>query len=294
MISFTTFFRLIGKVLIRGSVLLVLGFSSLTVVAGPLDVSNAFKIQGDYLSSATDVQVNGKSVEFQIVNDHEIAIVLPAVSDQSMQISVVTPAGTIGFDYAVPQSQKKASPPLSLREVNPSSGTSLGGTVAVIRGASFKGHKDWIVSFGGTPATNWHVNGDEVMTVTVPPHAPGLVDIQVKSGDSSEAFLKQAFTYVAPPQINSVSPISGPVTGGTKITIGGAHFGSKGVRVMLGRAEAIEVSVKDTGVLEVVAPAYTEGATDVTVINPDGQQGQSKEAFLYLPVPTIRAVTPAH
>ncbi len=287
------FLRSVGAAFIRGGVLLVLGFSSLAVVAGPVDVSKAFKIQGEYLSSATDVQVNGKSVEFQILSDQEIAIAPPVAPDHSMRISVVTPAGTIGFDYVLPQSPQKASPPLSLREVNPAAGTSLGGTVAVIRGTSFKTHKDWLVSFGGTPATDWHVNSDEVMTVTVPPHAPGSVDIEVKSGDSSEAFLKQAFTYVAPPQINAVSPISGPVTGGTKITITGAHFGSKGVRVMLGRAEANAVSVKDAGSLEVVAPAYTEGATDVTVINPDGQQGQSKEAFLYLPVPTIRAVTPA-
>jgi len=56
------FLRSVGAALIRGGVFLVLGFSSLAVVAAPVDVSKAFKIQGEYLSSATDVQVNGKSV----------------------------------------------------------------------------------------------------------------------------------------------------------------------------------------------------------------------------------------
>jgi hypothetical protein len=66
------FLRSVGAALIRGGVFLVLGFSSLAVVAAPVDVSKAFKIQGEYLSSATDVQVNGKSVEFQILSDQEI------------------------------------------------------------------------------------------------------------------------------------------------------------------------------------------------------------------------------
>ncbi len=285
--------RAAGTALCRSGGFLILAISSLVVMAEPMDESKAFKIQGEYLSSATDVQVNGKSVEYKVLSDQEIAIVSPALSDKLIRISVVTPAGTIGFDYVKPQNPKSAMSPLTLYSVSPITGATLGGTLAVIRGANFKYQKDLAVSFGGAPITDWHVNSNEVMTVTVPPHAPGLVDIEVKSGGSPLATLKQAFAYVAPPEIRSVSPISGPVTGGTKITINGDHFADKGVRVMLGRAEATEVKRKDDGSLEVVAPAYTDGPVDVTIINPDGQQGQLKDAFLYLPVPTIRAVTPA-
>lgn len=255
-----------------------------------VDLTKAFKIRGDSLSSATEVLVDGKRVEFKVLSDHELAIATPDLTHSPVQISVVTPAGSVGFSYEVPKPGEAPVSPLLVSSITPASGGVSGGQETIIRGAGFR-RKGLVVNFGGQPARSFNVNNDVMLTATVPAHSGGVVDIEVKAAGADAVVLKDGYAYIDAPAVAKVSPAVGPVTGGTKITIEGAHFSEQaGVKVFLGRIEAPEVKVKNGQSLEAVVPAAMEGKVDITVINPDGQLGELKGGFLYLPVPTIKSV----
>jgi lysophospholipase L1-like esterase len=106
-------------------------------------------------------------------------------------------------------------------------------------------------------------------------------------------------TPLAPPAptIATVTPSSGPMAGGTLVTITGTEF-TQGAAVMFGGtpAPAASVTVLNATTLRVVTPVrVTDGPTDVTVTVslPDGRTGSRPGVFRYFPAPTITSVTPA-
>jgi len=99
----------------------------------------------------------------------------------------------------------------------------------------------------------------------------------------------------AAPAISSISPTLGPATGGTPITIEGAHFVA-GAQVTFGTAAASVTSVS-AGTITVTTPARAAGTVDVRVSNPDGQQATLAGGFTYQtaapPAPSISSFSPA-
>ena len=80
--------------------------------------------------------------------------------------------------------------------------------------------------------------------------------------------------------IYSLSPATGPTSGGTIVAIAGAGF-QEGVQVLFGDSQAAEVHFVDGGRLAAVAPAGVAGSADVVVRNPDQSEGKLAAGFLY-------------
>ena len=83
-------------------------------------------------------------------------------------------------------------------------------------------------------------------------------------------------TYTVPrapsaPTITSVSPASGPATGGTQITINGTNFVS-GATVRVGGTLATGVTLVSSTQLRATTPAGRAGAQDVQVTNPTARR----------------------
>ena len=101
----------------------------------------------------------------------------------------------------------------------------------------------------------------------------------------------------AVPQIVSVSPNSGPTSGGTAITITGAAF-EAGAEVDVGGSAALTVIVISPGEITAMTPPGPLGPADVRVLNPTVQTTSvSAGAFTYVtgpgaPSPIILSVTP--
>src|SRR5262249_56056982 len=91
---------------------------------------------------------------------------------------------------------------------------------------------------------------------------------------------------------SGIGAASGPVEGGTSVTITGGNFRS-GAQVYFGGIAATGVSVVDSGTILVNVPENVPGAANVVVINSDGTWGAVPRAFTYdtLP-PDIAAITP--
>ena len=97
------------------------------------------------------------------------------------------------------------------------------------------------------------------------------------------------------PVINSLSPTSGPTTGGTTISVVGGNFQS-GATVRFGGVAATGVNVTSSSNLIAVSPAHVAGPVDVVVTNTDGQIATLTGAFTYTAPasgPTITSVTPS-
>jgi hypothetical protein len=96
-----------------------------------------------------------------------------------------------------------------------------------------------------------------------------------------------------PPTVTSVTPASGPTSGGTTLTITGTGFVT-GATVSVGGSAATGVTVVDSTTLTATTPAHAAGAVSLAVTIPGGQSATMAAAFTYVgPAPAVTSVTPA-
>jgi len=104
------------------------------------------------------------------------------------------------------------------------------------------------------------------------------------------------FSYQDPPTIATVSPVDGPVAGGTTVTITGMGFVAGATTVTLGGqalAGTATISVDGTTITGLSTPgALVAGAVPLVIATAAGQATRAA-AFRYLAVPDATAVSPA-
>lgn len=99
-------------------------------------------------------------------------------------------------------------------------------------------------------------------------------------------------TVLTPPVVTSVSPATGPLTGGNTITIYGTNF-SNPSGVAIGGVAATNVAYINSTTLTAVVPASTtSGPASVIVTTPAGTN-QPNQLYAYAAVPTVTAINPA-
>jgi hypothetical protein len=166
--------------------------------------------------------------------------------------------------------------------------------VVTITGTGFLSNPT--VKFGSVSATNVSATATSI-TATAPAHAAGKVDVVITNTDGQSATLAQAFTYALPgPTISSVSPNSGPTTGGTPVTITGTNFESDAT-VTFGALPATNVVVVSPTSITAstpLGPATTQQlVVDVSVTNPDSTKATATGAFTYtVPALAVISITP--
>lgn len=190
-------------------------------------------------------------------------------------------------------------PPMSvasfpaITSVTPSSGPASGGTTVTVRGSALFSAGTPVVRFGGVDgiATTVVQMGTEYQVVT-PPHAPGTVEVDLYESARVPpviATLAGAFTYEATPApapaISSVSPASGPTTGGTSVTLTGTDL-TGATAVSFGGTAATAFTVNGPTSITATAPARDAGAVAVSVTTPGGT-ATSPGAFTYVPYRTL-------
>jgi phosphatidylinositol-3-phosphatase len=119
------------------------------------------------------------------------------------------------------------------------------------------------------------VSGTSLGTISVADNAPGSPHVIYLAGAGNNA----GPSSNPPPVIGSISPSSGSDTGGTSVTVSGAHFAT-GATVSFGSAPASSVTVNSATSITAVSPAHADGAVAITVTNPDGQSAESTNLLL--------------
>jgi hypothetical protein len=82
------------------------------------------------------------------------------------------------------------------------------------------------------------------------------------------------------PSVSSVSPNSGPASGGTQVSISGSGF-STGSTVKFGGVAATNVNVVNGNLITATTPAHAGGAVNVVVTSSDLQSGTLVNGFTY-------------
>ncbi len=214
------------------------------------------------------------------------------------QITAVTPAGTLGPQDLIVTNASGASLPATFTyvavtpptiiSVSPSQGPTSGGTAITIIGTGFTGTTS--VTVGFAVATFTVISSTQINAVT-PAGAAGAQNVVVTTPNGS-ATAVGAFTYTAnAPTITTVVPNSGPVSGGTLITITGTNF-TGATSVTIGGIAATSFSVVTASQITAVTPVGTVGAKDVAVTTAGGTATLPGGFIYYASGPSITSITP--
>jgi hypothetical protein len=176
----------------------------------------------------------------------------------------------------------------TITKVQPNAGPGTGGTTVSISGTNFTGAT--AVKFGSNDATSFTVKSATSITAKSPAGS-GVVDVTVATpGGISTTGSSDQFTYL--PAVTVVSPISGPVDGGTTVNITGVDF-TGAVAVAFGSTAASSFTVNSATSITAVSPAgAVAGNVHVRVTTPEGTSPTSpNDMFKY--TPTITSVSPS-
>ena len=174
--------------------------------------------------------------------------------------------------------------------VSPPSGLPAGGTNVTITGTSFTGATT--VDFG-TSAAIFAVTSSTQISATTPPGTVGAVDVTVTTPDGTSATsVLDQFSYEPAPTITAVSPIAGPVVGGTAVTVTGTNL-TGSTAVQFGTTAASYYVVVSPTEIVTGSPAGAAGTVNITATTGSGTSATSTaDQFTAESTPTVTGVSP--
>jgi hypothetical protein len=199
----------------------------------------------------------------------------------------VTVSNAVGTSATRVDAQFAAGAP-KVTGVSPAAGPVGGGGTVTVFGDGFVAGST--VHFGGTVSPSVTITGPDSLVAHVPPGGPGSVDVTVTTpqGTSSKA-VNDLYAYGVP-AVGSVTPDTGPVAGGTTVTVAGWGF-VPGVVVSFGSTPGTGVTVNASGTsLQVTAPAEAAGSVNLTVTSPAGTSPASIHDLFAYGAPTVTSV----
>jgi len=287
--------------------------ASLSLQYGPLSGGTGLTINGSNFTDATLVNFGATATTNFIVSSDgtQITVVTPQVlTPGTIDVTVSTPVATSlvnASDAFTYEPAPSAGSMPTVTSITPNTGLVAGLGNVTVTGSNFNAVE--AVHFGGVPATAFFVNSPTSLTVIVPPAVgPGTVDLTVTTADEQSAVVPaDAYTYAsgatnAGPVVQTVTPATGTIAGGTTLVIHGVNFfglaptGS----VQLGGVDVASFSVNSAGT-EIVAttPATpSPRSVDVVVTNSLASSATTAaDVFSYTPdslnAPVIASVSPA-
>jgi hypothetical protein len=256
--------------------------SAIAPASGAASGGTSVTIIGSGFTSPVQVSFGGAAaVSVTFNSTSSITAVSPGGAAGPVDVKVSNPDGTSAtttFTYV-------AAP--SITAITPVSGPTAGGTAITITGTGFQSGAT--VQVGGVTASSVSLLGSTTITATTPAHPTGdvpslAVDVVVSNPDGQIATKSNAFTYNAPVvaalKANVVMVSSGPVSGGTAVTILGSGFTGGTLAVTFGGVPATSITVSSDTTATAVTPAHAAGLVDV-VVTKQGSTATAAGAFRY-------------
>lgn len=192
-------------------------------------------------------------------------------------LSSLAMAALIFASAATAPSAQAVSNPV-IRAVSPTSGGP--GSEVTIEGDGFV--VGATVLFGSVPSTGVVVFPSSMISAKAPAGLGGPVAITVINPDGGRASVPDAFVYGRDSDyltVKSVSPTTGPSSGGVTVTLTGTGFAAD-ASVSFGGIHATNLLALGSS-LTVRVPPHPAGIVDVTVTNPDGRVATLVGGFSY-------------
>jgi IPT/TIG domain len=241
----------------------------------------------------------------------------PGTATVSATVNNVTRTVNINFN-TTPITPVPPSTAPTISSVTPNTGPPTGGTIITINGTNFRAPARVIIDAGPAGSKEAFVQSVTPTQIVAVTQAINLATTQsqaasitviVDAGNPTEQRVTRtnAFTFVNPagtltPVIRAISPTSGPIEGGTRVTIIGDAFDANGIQVFFGAAQASVISVTFNQII-VTSPTGRDTATDgagavtgpvnVRVLNvTSGRSVTAEGGFRYTPKMQITLIEP--
>ena len=243
--------------------------TSISRTSGPTSGGTSVTITGSGFKTVQQVSFGTTMARSYVVKSaSQIQAVSPPHAAGTVAVTVTTPDGTTAATAV--SNFKFVSPPPVVTSITPSVGVAAGGTTVTVTGSGFLGTTG--VKFGSATGTSITGNATGTrLTVKSPPGTLGTtVDIRVVApGGESPVVTSDRFTYGSGTSITSLSRSTGPVAGGTSVTITGTGFST--VRyVKFGTTTAKAFTVRSTTQIVATAPAHAAGQVRISVTTAGG------------------------
>jgi YVTN family beta-propeller protein len=284
--------------------------TGLSVNRGPEAGGTGVTITGTDLTGATAVDFGQLAVGGYAVNSAgtQITAVSPkAPAAGTVDVTVTTPVATSAistadvFTYVAPL--PAAATPV-VTSVTPASGPTSGLTTVTVTGVDLTSVTQ--VDFGTKAAESFHSQSATSLTAVSPAvSSAGTVDVTVVtlSGTTpvvpADAFTYEDGTTSAGPVVTSVTPASGPQSGGDTVVIAGSNFTQISPTGVDFGALSAQFTVNSAGTqITATSPDAGVAATvDVVVTNPLGSSTITPaDTFTYQPdaefAPSVATVSP--
>ena len=239
-------------------------------------------------------RIGGKPATLTFRGPNAVDLVTPQ-SETTGPVDVVieNPDGQVAVATAAVTYEPPPAPPM-LIEVRPARGFCAGGQTIRLLGENFE--EDTVVRIGEVRAVVRFKSRNE-LEVETPPHAvAGIVAVELIDRNGVVVRREDGFTYESRPmpRIDSITPRNGPMVGGTRVVVEGAHF-PEGVSVRVGGQAPKRAVVRNGTLIEIVMPpSRAPGFVDIDVGRAETGLAVVKNAFRYdpSPAPSIETVGP--
>jgi hypothetical protein len=271
--------------------------SSVGPHAGP--PSTVITITGSGFQAGSQVFIGGVAATLTgIETAGSLSAIVPSLPLGAADVTVVNPdkqQSTLKGGFVV-----QGAPPPVISNLIPHFGHTPGVVITIVGTGFQTGSK---VTLGTIAVPLSGTATPTSLTVVAPDLPVGPTDVKVVNPDGQQAIALGAFfaqggggVIGAPPVVTSISPTSGPTTGGTQVIITGTGFLATS-KVFFGGVAATVVGIPTFTSITVLTPALPAGAADVKVVNPDTQQsilagGFVAQAPASPSAPTITSIIP--
>jgi hypothetical protein len=264
----------------------VAGVHALSPAVGMTTGGTTVTLVGYGLSSTNGVRFGSTpAASFSVVDDRTVVAVAPARPAGVVNVWLDRPgASTVNlpathFTYLPPPTSAPA-----VTAVSPVFGPTEGDNAVTVTGRNFLSVTN--VSFGQDAAASFTIVDNTTIIAVAPARSEGLVSLRVTNpfgtnwNTPSSWYEYRVITGPAP-SITAVSPTTGPVGGGTTVTITGSSF-TPSSTVAFGSTPALAVTVVDATTILATAPPHAAALVNVRVTTENGASvNQMASWYLY-------------
>lgn len=206
----------------------------------------------------------------------------PPVQDSDGGLTFESDTPLFSFSTPTVQVSKAAAPapgPIVPANLTISPTTAVlppGPTNVIIRGSGFLTGAG--VRVNGESAIDATVINSERIEAVLPVLVAGVAEVIVINPNGQIASVAGGFTY--PLTLTAISPTSGPMGGGTAVTLTGSYFGA-GETVRLGGAALASLAVQSLTSIVATTRPRSAGTVDVVITTLTGQSVTLANAFTY-------------
>ena len=234
-------------------------------------------ISGSGLAEATAVRFGAAdATHFTIDSATSITAIAPAHSPGTVAVTVTNAGGTSTTSEADELNYVAPGHAPAITRVSAKKGPAAGASTITISGTSFVGVT--AVKFGSANALAFKVNSATSITAESPPGTSGTVEVTVTTPNGESAVTsKDRFSYEAP-TVTNVTPDTGALAGGARVTIKGSGFAlGTGTVFDFAKTPGTSVSCTSTSACTVTSPAAAKPKS-VDVIAKAGKAKSKKSS----------------